>query len=226
MAMIQCPDCKKAISENAETCPKCGRKITPNDIAKWKEERERAKKNGKILGVGLCIIVIAFSLISAISGPPTGGAAGGHGKPNSFTTSQNNALRSAQNYLSAMPFSHDGLVNQLEYENYPHDDAVFAADNCGADWNEQALRSAKNYLSTSPFSYKGLIKQLEYEQYTTEQATYGSDNCGADWNEQAAKSAKNYLAIMAYSKDGLVNQLEFEGYTHEQALYGAKANGY
>ena len=45
-----------------------------------------------------------------------------------------------------MAFSYSGLVEQLEFEQYSHDDAVYAADNCGADWNKQAAKSAKNYL--------------------------------------------------------------------------------
>lgn len=142
------------------------------------------------------------------------------------TAGQRNALKSAKDYLSFTTFSYEGLVDQLEYEKYSHEDAVYAADNCGADWNEQALKSAKNYLSFTAFSYKGLIEQLEYEQFTKEQATYGADNCGADWNEQAAKSAENYLSMMSFSKDGLIEQLEYEGFTHEQAVYGAEQNGY
>lgn len=42
-----------------------------------------------------------------------------------------------------MPFSYTGLIEQLEYEQYSHDDAVYAADNCGADWNEQAAKKHK-----------------------------------------------------------------------------------
>lgn len=145
---------------------------------------------------------------------------------NTPTIGQRNALKSAKDYLSFTAFSYEGLIEQLEYEKYSHEDAVYAADNCGADWNEQALKSAKNYLSFSAFSYTGLIRQLEYEQFTKEQATYGADNCNADWNEQAAKSAENYLSMMSFSKDGLIEQLEFEGFTHEQAVYGAEQNGY
>lgn len=143
-----------------------------------------------------------------------------------ITTGQRNALKSAKDYLDFTAFSYEGLVDQLEYEKYSHEDAVYAADNCGADWNEQALKSAKNYLSFTAFSYTGLIQQLEYEQFTKEQATYGADNCGADWNEQAAKSAEDYLSMMSFSKDGLIEQLEYEGFTHEQAVYGAEQNGY
>lgn len=94
------------------------------------------------------------------------------------TTGEKNALRSAKNYLNVMPFSYNGLVKQLEYEKYSHDDAVYAAENCGADWNEQAAKSAKNYLEIMSFSKDGLIEQLEYDGFTHEQAVYGAEANG------------------------------------------------
>lgn len=144
----------------------------------------------------------------------------------SLTTGQKNALSSANDYLSFSAFSYSGLIQQLEFEGFTEEDATYAANNCGADWNEQAVMSAKSYLETSAFSYSGMISQLEFEEYTTEQATYGADNCNADWNEQAAKSAKSYLDMSSFSRDGLIEQLEFEGFTNEQAVYGVEANGY
>ena len=94
------------------------------------------------------------------------------------TTSQKNALRSAKQYLDVMPFSYTGLIKQLEYEKYSHEDAVYAADNCGADWNEQAAKAAKDYLDVMSFSRQGLIEQLEYEGYTHEQAVFGVNSVG------------------------------------------------
>ena len=144
----------------------------------------------------------------------------------STTTGQSNALKKAQSYLKFTNFSHDGLVEQLEYEGFSHDEAVYGADNCGADWNEQAKEKAKSYLDFSGFSYKGIIEQLEYEKFTSEQAKYGADNCGADWYEQAKEKAASYLSISSFSKSGLIEQLEYEGFTHDQAVYGAEQNGY
>lgn len=92
---------------------------------------------------------------------------------NSATISQKNALGSAKNYLSFMPFSHSGLIKQLEYEGYSVEEATFAADNCGADWNEQAALAAENYIDTMSFSRQGLIDQLVYEGFSQEQAEYG-----------------------------------------------------
>lgn len=89
------------------------------------------------------------------------------------TTSQQNALAKAKSYLSHSAFSHDGLVEQLEYEQFSHEDAVYGADNCGANWNEQAAKKAQSYMSHSSFSRGGLIDQLIYEGFTQTQAEYG-----------------------------------------------------
>ena len=142
------------------------------------------------------------------------------------TLGEKNALKTAKSYLSYSSFSYDGLIHQLEYEGFTNAEAIYGADNCGADWNEQALKTAKSYLSHSSFSYSGLVHQLEYEKFTTEQAEYGVDNSGADWNEQAALTAKSYLSHSAFSREGLIHQLEYEGFTTEQAEYGVEAVGY
>ena len=96
----------------------------------------------------------------------------------SMTPSQRNALRSAQSYLEYMSFSYSGLIEQLEYEKYPHADAVYAADHCGADWYEQAAKSAASYLEYMSFSHDGLVDQLEYEGFTHDQAEYGVSQSG------------------------------------------------
>lgn len=96
----------------------------------------------------------------------------------SVTVSQLNAVSRAKEYLSIMSFSHDGLVEQLEYEKFSHEDAVYGADNCGADWYEQAERKAQEYLDVMSFSRDGLIDQLEYEGFTHEQAVHGVDAAG------------------------------------------------
>ena len=75
-------------------------------------------------------------------------------------------------------FSRSGLIKQLEFEGYETEDATFAADNCGADWNEQAVLKAKDYLEMTAFSRDGLIKQLEFEGFTHEEAVYGAEQNG------------------------------------------------
>ncbi|MHB8913444.1 MAG: Ltp family lipoprotein [Minisyncoccota bacterium] len=97
---------------------------------------------------------------------------------NSETISQQNAVKKAVSYLDYAAFSHDGLVAQLEYDQFSHADAVYGADNSGANWNEQAAKKAKSYMSYSAFSRGSLIAQLEYDQFTQAQAEYGANAVG------------------------------------------------
>ncbi len=103
----------------------------------------------------------------------------------SLTAAQNNAVRSAEQYLAMTGFSRDGLIAQLSSdagEGYSVDDATVAVDSLGVDWNENAVKSAKQYLNMTGFSCKGLIEQLSSsagEKYTSEQASYGARQAGA-----------------------------------------------
>lgn len=94
------------------------------------------------------------------------------------TVGQKNALKKAKSYLSFTAFSYTGLIKQLEFEQFTHEEAIFAVDNCGADWNEQAVKKARSYLSFTSFSKNGLISQLEFEGFTHEQAVYAVEQVG------------------------------------------------
>lgn len=96
----------------------------------------------------------------------------------SETISQKNAIKKAKSYLGYSSFSRDGLVSQLEYEKFSHTDAVYGADNSGANWNEQAVKKANQYMEYSSFSRASLIEQLKYEKFTQEQAEYGASAVG------------------------------------------------
>lgn len=109
---------------------------------------------------------------------PSGNSSAGTSGAATPTVSQQNALESAQSYLSFTAFSYQGLIDQLEYEQYSTEDATWAADNCGADWNQQATKKAQSYLDFTSFSRQGLIDQLLYEGFTQEQAEYGVNAVG------------------------------------------------
>lgn len=96
----------------------------------------------------------------------------------STTLGERNALDKAYDYLSFTAFSYKGLIEQLEYEGFSHDEAIYGVDHCGADWNEQAALKAAQYLEYSSFSRSGLIDQLEFEGFTTEQVEYGVAQVG------------------------------------------------
>ena len=94
------------------------------------------------------------------------------------TKAQENAVKMAKTYISIMTFSRSGLIEQLEYEGFTNEDAVYGVDNITVDWNEQAVKMAKTYLNIMTFSRSGLIEQLEYEGFTHEQAVYGVEQNG------------------------------------------------
>jgi Host cell surface-exposed lipoprotein len=87
--------------------------------------------------------------------------------------SQQNAVRSAEDYIGTSSFSREELIDQLEYDDFSTEDATFAVDHITVDWNEQAARSAKEYLDMSGYSHAGLVDQLKDDGFTPEQAEYG-----------------------------------------------------
>ena len=151
------------------------------------------------------------------------------------TTGERNALNKAHSYLSIMAFSKEGLIDQLEYVGFTKAQATYAANFCGADWNEQAVKKAQSYLEIMAFSYEGLVEQLEYTGFTKAQAQHGANvayygstsSYGSSYSSaspgktQALKKAKSYLSHMAFSRQGLIEQLEYAGFTKAEATYAA-----
>lgn len=92
----------------------------------------------------------------------------------SSLSSQEEAISSAKNHLEHSIYSRESLYLELLYEGYTEADAEYAADHCGADWNEQAAKRAKKYTETRTLPEEELISRLEYEGFTHEQAVYGA----------------------------------------------------
>lgn len=84
----------------------------------------------------------------------------------------------ADSYLSSMPFSYSGLIEQLEFEGFSYSDAKFAADNCGANWYFQAELMAESHINTMSFSHSGLVEQLQHEGFSYDQAVHGVQSVG------------------------------------------------
>ena len=98
-------------------------------------------------------------------------------------TANDQAVRKAKDYLAVMPFSRQGLIEQLEFEGFTASQVTYGVNNCGANWNQQAVKKAKSYLKIMAFSREGLINQLEFEGFTHSEAVYGVDHCGVAWCE-------------------------------------------
>ncbi len=60
-----------------------------------------------------------------------------------ITIGQSNALKKAKSYLTFTSFSRSGLIDQLKFEWFTDDEAIYGVNNCGADWNEQAAKKLK-----------------------------------------------------------------------------------
>ncbi|MFV8315325.1 Ltp family lipoprotein [Mycobacterium sp. 23] len=119
----------------------------------------------------LAMVVVAFGVL--------GVAPGAQAAPAPLTPqSQQNAVRTAKDYLDMAGYSRAGLIKQLQYEGFSVADATYAVDSLSVDWNAQAVRTAKDYLDMSGYSHSGLVKQLMYEGYTAAQAEYGVSAVG------------------------------------------------
>ena len=75
-------------------------------------------------------------------------------------------------------FSKSKLITQLEFEQFPNSDAVYAVENVEVDWNDQAKKSAETYMKLGGFSRGKLLTQLEFEGFTKEQAEYAVNSIG------------------------------------------------
>lgn len=91
------------------------------------------------------------------------------------------ALAHAKNTVTAGPFSYSGLIESLtdvEIHGCTYEEAVYAADNCGADWFEEAAESAVRYIGWGIEEKDMLVQMLEEDGFTHEQAVYGAETSG------------------------------------------------
>ena len=63
MAMITCPECKKKISENADSCPNCGYQLTPEKIDEIKKKEKQLHKG---CGIGCLSVIVIFVILYMI----------------------------------------------------------------------------------------------------------------------------------------------------------------
>lgn len=105
-------------------------------------------------------------------------------EPPALTTSQEQAIGAAKDYLDYSGFSRLALIEQLSSSygsGFSKADATFAVDYLKVSWKEQAVRVAKEYLASQHFSRSGLIQQLSSpygSQFTRAQAIYAVDKVG------------------------------------------------
>lgn len=196
-----CPKCKETIKADASICKHCRTEFSAEEMAQAKKD---AQYNNKITGVGCLIVILLLGYCTYKSGDeyPTDAEIGEvvykQEKPSAatnlnavpepssnLTRAQQNAVRSAEQYLNSSSFSRAGLIDQLSSdagEGFELADATAAVNSLTVDWNAQAAKSAGEYLKMSGFSCKGLIEQLSSsagEKFTKSEATYAAQQAGA-----------------------------------------------
>lgn len=152
MALIQCPECGKMISDKAEFCVGCG---YPVKLILQDNDDFEDNESESFIDDDTDYVVLE------------------NGEPRNM--GENMAISSAKEYLETQGFSKQGLIEQLEFEGYTKEEAIYGANNCRVDWKQQAIVVAKSYLESMSFSRCALIEQLEYDGFTHEEAQYGVD---------------------------------------------------
>ena len=82
------------------------------------------------------------------------------------------AVNSAKNYLISMAASKNKIISFLRKKGFSEEEAIYGAENCGADWYDQALRMAMSYLNVQEFTYEQLALQLMIEGFTEDEIIY------------------------------------------------------
>ena len=100
--------------------------------------------------------------------------------PSGPTQEQYNALNAAVSLLNAMPYSYGSLINQLILDGYSENAAVYAANNCRANWYEQAVLMAEYYLQNAVLDYDDLYQQLSFDQFSPDEIEYALDALGIE----------------------------------------------
>ena len=58
MSLINCPECRKPVSEAANACPRCGFTFTPDLVAAQKVKMEKAQQAGGLIALGLFVFML------------------------------------------------------------------------------------------------------------------------------------------------------------------------
>lgn len=96
--------------------------------------------------------------------------------PEGSTRSQQNALNKAISRIAKENTSRAKLIkNLVEWDSFPQEDAIFAADNCGADWKLFAANKARERIKSGDISRDKLVQYLvTWDGFTEDEAEYAA----------------------------------------------------
>ncbi len=103
--------------------------------------------------------------------------------------SQRFALERARELNSYEIYSATGLEFALINEGVSREDARWAVDNLGEDWNENALEAIHELNQFTMNSRAGMLRDLKQGGFTQEEAQYAVDHAAIDYRENALQTA-------------------------------------
>ena len=65
MALIECDECRREISDKATTCPNCGNPVTENDLPVTPQQIKVVAPVQKQVGCGTIFLAIVAALVRA-----------------------------------------------------------------------------------------------------------------------------------------------------------------
>lgn len=190
-------------------------------ISKLRGRRVRVfLRNAAISFIASVVAFLSFGYTTYLSTPGVASeTAVEDGRAEPERTNSEETLAFAEELVELVPFSKEGLYEQLVVDGYSEDAARNAVNQIDVDFQENALQYANDFLGTSGFSELGLRDQLDYLGFTPDQIDYAINHIEADWNEEARLSALSYLEHTSLSGEELYEQLIYEGFTEGQAAY-------
>jgi len=124
MALITCPECKKKISDTANSCPNCGYKLTPEKVHEIKK-KEKATNPLALGCLFLIAIIFIFYQLDFFSTSDTS-------KPKIESPKTQEEIRTEQieKHFSAWDGSHRGLTQLIKEsmndpDSYEHVEPVY-----------------------------------------------------------------------------------------------------
>jgi hypothetical protein len=147
MALVNCPECKKSISDTCETCPKCGYKITKEDIEGIKKGQENAQK-GCLIG---CFVFLLIPLLMIMC------------KPNTPDTANNTSQEVVRNS------SWDGSVQQVKSwlkSNAKDPDSIEYLDWSPVKKNDKGFFVRVKYRGNNSFGGKVIEEKIFFMDHS------------------------------------------------------------
>ena len=126
------------------------------------------------------------------------------------------ALKKTLYLMNNHGFSPASLKKQLLSLEFTPEEADYALENCGADWDLQTKFSVQSRLNYLEISEQGLYELMESEGYDVEIVKKYVDEIHPDWNIECLQAALFYRSI--YPTD-LDKYLTSEKFTPEQIEY-------